>query len=74
MSGKMGEIKSPEDFKKMTDEELIHWAQVENDVINNDSFSPLDILIREYAISELERRGYRVSYRQVLVIEKGDEE
>jgi len=58
----------------MTDEELIHWAQVENDVINNDSFSPLDILIREYAISELERRGYRVSYRQVLVIEKGDEE
>jgi len=72
MSGKIGEIKSLEDIKRMSDEELIHLAQVENDVIQNDCFNPLDILLREYALGELERRGYRI--REELVIEGGEEE
>jgi hypothetical protein len=72
MGGEKAEIRSVEDLKRMSDEELIHLAQVENDVIQNDCFNPLDILLREYALIELERRGYRI--REELVIERGDEE
>ncbi|MCI4409771.1 MAG: hypothetical protein JHC26_11820 [Thermofilum sp.] len=72
MGGKKIEVRCPEDLKRMPDEELIPLAQIENDVIKNDCFNPLDILLREYAYSELERRGYRI--REELVIERGEEE
>jgi hypothetical protein len=75
MVGEKIEKKDPleEELSKMSDQELISLVQVENDVIQNDCFNHKDVLIREYAIRELGRRGYHISNKD-LVIERGDEE
>jgi hypothetical protein len=63
-----------EEVSRMSDQELISLVQVENDVIQNDCFNFKDVLLRECAIRELEKRGYYVSINQELVIKRGDEE
>ena len=63
-----------EELSKMTDQELIGLALSHHSVIQNDCFNHKDLLLREYAIRELERRGYYVSIQEELVIERGEEE
>ena len=63
-----------EELGRMSDKELISLVQVENDVIQNDCFNFKDVLLKESAIRELEKRGYSVRVREELVIERGDEE
>jgi hypothetical protein len=63
-----------EELSKMSDQELIGIALAHHGVIQNDCFNHKDVIMREYAIRELEKRGYYVSIHEELVIEKGDEE
>lgn len=61
-------------WSDFTDEELIKLARELHESVDNDCTSVGDFVALSGAISQLEARGYSISYKTVIVVEKEEDD
>jgi len=58
------------EFRTMPDQDLLAIVRAKSDVLQDQCFDPVDLVILGYAVMELEKRGYSVEFSIQAGIEK----
>jgi hypothetical protein len=67
----MDEVKIGEKrIEELSDQELLSIIRSMSDVLQDECFYPLDLVVLGLAMLELEKRGYQVEFRTEVGIEK----